>query len=129
MEDVMTIEELIAKRETVNTMTDGELIDFGEQEYKECGSSSDYVTDELFRRVHDEMKRQTNDLEDDERCAILQGFEISATWHTDALRFGWDKSIADAVAEYIKAERDVYADNKREKDYERMYPGGQGLDS
>lgn len=47
----MTVEELIATRETVGTMTDDQLRDFAQVERAECGSNSDYVTEEFESRM------------------------------------------------------------------------------
>lgn len=47
----MTVEELISKRETVETMTDDELVVFAWEEKSECGSNSDYVVDEFEKRM------------------------------------------------------------------------------
>ena len=79
-----------------------------------CSFQREDLHEEINRRVRDELIKQLDerldDDDDDARRAILRGFDEAATWHFDAARTDdFDKSVPDAVSDYLSDELDVYA--------------------
>lgn len=87
-----------------------------------CNFEREDLHEEINLRVRAEVVKQLDEsvvdgfLPDAGRDAILRGFDEAATWHFDAARTGdFEKSVIDAVADYLSDERDVYEQQHSER--------------
>ena len=125
MKNIRTLTE----RELYSTMIAElqNLVDSNDEE-KMDKLADDYegLENELDRRFYAELTKQLAKCNcgDDEKHAILQGFDQDATWHLDALTLVKSidelQTIQAAVAEYLGRERTVYADTQTEETFHKQ---------
>ncbi|MDZ4341187.1 MAG: hypothetical protein U1E51_01970 [Candidatus Binatia bacterium] len=105
---------------TVEMMSEKELFAAYAKEVRHSDLYEE-MHDEINRRVRAEITKQLENDDADCIAAILRGFDEAATWHFDAARANsFEKTIAEAVNDYLSEERDVYTQQHAEQVWDRV---------